>query len=371
MTKKKIGLLIICLIGILYFYYKPTYIEPAVFNWDGIIIETKLQDTIEHYFRSFPDNGQVAMAIINGEQIQTIGLKREKGQFDPTNNKDDYFEIGSITKTLTTTLLSKLSSTGQLSKDDLLKDYLDIELKSGDLNPNEITLGHLANHTSGLPRLPGNIMKDVIVHKNDPYKNYDSKRLMDFLKKDLVLNARAGDKYLYSNLGVGLLANVMATKIGKTYEDLIVKEVCRPLDMSSTKISLDTKDRLVKGINASGEEVDNWTFKSLEGCGAIKSTLSDMVTYTMAHMIDTSYLSHTHQPTHKIDNNLSVGQGWHIMNKGDKSIVWHNGGTGGYTSCITFDKANQKAVITLTNISALSPQGAQTDKCTFALLNML
>jgi CubicO group peptidase (beta-lactamase class C family) len=45
--------------------------------------------------------------------------------------------------------------------------------------------------------------------------------------------------------------------------------------------------------------------------------------------------------------------GWHILSSPGGSIVWHNGGTGGYRTFLGFDKAKQVGVIVLTN-SAIS-----------------
>lgn len=49
---------------------------------------------------------------------------------------------------------------------------------------------------------------------------------------------------------------------------------------------------------------------------------------------------------------MQIGLGWHIMNsKEGESIYWHNGQTGGYSSSITVNVANKKAVVVLTNVS--------------------
>lgn len=66
------------------------------------------------------------------------------GDHDP----DKYVEVGSFTKVITGTLLQQLAAQGTLTLDDPVERWLGVPAGTG------ITLRHLAEHTSGLPRLP-------------------------------------------------------------------------------------------------------------------------------------------------------------------------------------------------------------------------
>ena len=54
-------------------------------------------------------------------------------------------------------------------------------------------------------------------------------------------------------------------------------------------------------------------------------------------------------PTHKINNNLSIGLGWLITNVDDEKIHWHNGGTGGFRSFAAINKKAKTGIVILSN----------------------
>ena len=90
---------------------------------------------------------------------------------------DTVYEIGSITKTFTATLLAQAVLAGRVTLDtpvaQLLPDFK-IPSRSG----KEITFGQLGDQHSGLPRLPSNLLpKDG----DDPYADYDATKLKAFL----------------------------------------------------------------------------------------------------------------------------------------------------------------------------------------------
>ena len=84
-------------------------------------------------------------------------------------DKDTIFEIGSITKMFTTLLMTLMEEDGDLEFSDTAQRFLpagvSMPTKKGISNPNgnipltHITLKHLATHTSGLPRMPSNIIE--------------------------------------------------------------------------------------------------------------------------------------------------------------------------------------------------------------------
>src|SRR5207247_747410 len=91
------------------------------------------------------------------------------------------------------------------------------------------------------------------------------------------------------------------------------------------------------------------------GAGALRSTAADMLTFLVANLDSTRAplsrtLQQTHGERHATDNpNLKIGLAWHILSRPAGTIVWHNGGTGGYRSFIGFDPARHVAVVVLCN----------------------
>jgi CubicO group peptidase (beta-lactamase class C family) len=127
--------------------------------------------------------------------------------------------------------------------------------------------------------------------------------------------------------------------------------------MSSTAIELDDalRSRLAPGHNALGQEVPNWDLPTIAGAGALRSTVTDMLAYLAANLDPNDSplgraIRRSHEPRVTTENpNLRVGLAWHILNAYDRTIVWHNGGTGGYRSMLVFDADRGIGVIALTN----------------------
>ena len=100
----------------------------------------------------------------------------------------------------TSTLLAQYVLEGRVSLEDDITDYMHIDIKG---NPG-ISFKQLANHTSGLPRLPSNIETESFDTEN-PYQAYDEKHLRQYLLEEIDLEQTPGERYSYSNLGAGLL----------------------------------------------------------------------------------------------------------------------------------------------------------------------
>ncbi|HUI30591.1 MAG TPA: serine hydrolase, partial [Candidatus Acidoferrales bacterium] len=105
----------------------------------------------------FPNGTQLSICIIKGDSEKYVGIERRNDSLVYVDNSDSVFEIGSITKTFTGTMLAKLVYDGKVNEDDPVKNYLPITLNQSSLNGKEMTLVQLANHTSGLPFEPTNV----------------------------------------------------------------------------------------------------------------------------------------------------------------------------------------------------------------------
>ncbi|HVG90065.1 MAG TPA: serine hydrolase, partial [Alphaproteobacteria bacterium] len=277
-----------------------------------------------------------------------------KGDARPLNG-DTIFEIGSATKVFTSLLLADMVQRKQVTLDDPVAKYLPSTVKMPERNGRAITLVDLSTHTSGLPRLPGNMNpKDPA----NPYADYSVEQLYQFLS-GYQLTRDIGSAYEYSNLGGGLLGHVLARRAGMDYEALVESRICAPLDMKSTAITLtpEMKTRLAVGHNAVLEPVKNWDLPTLAGAGALRSTANDLLTFLGANLgYSKSSLAPAMDAMPKTRRStgqagLEIALGWHIVTINGKEIVWHNGGTGGYASFIGFDPKTRIGVVALSNTS--------------------
>ena len=266
------------------------------------------------------------------------------------------FEIGSITKTFTSTILADMVVRGEVGLEDPVAALLPAGTRVPASADRQITLADLASHFSGLPRLPNNLSPRDI---NNPYVDYTPEKLYAFLAAHQLRRA-IGSAFEYSNLGVGLLGHALALRAGTDYETLARRRVLDPLGMKDTKITLTRADsaRLAAGHNAGGQVVPAWDLAALQGAGALRSTAADMLRFLSAniaaHVDSSSRLSLaaamrlTHEPRHNLGPGADIGLAWgRSTTQSGARIFSHDGGTGGHRSFAAFDPARRVAVIVL------------------------
>jgi CubicO group peptidase (beta-lactamase class C family) len=303
-------------------------------------------------------NSGIVAAVIDSRGNVSMAGYGDAGPGALPLDADSVFEIGSISKVFTATLLADMVDRGEVRLDDPVEKFLPPGTTVPERNGRKITLGDLSTQSSGLPRLPDNLHP---ADPSDPYADYTVAQLYDFLAR-YELTRDPGTQYEYSNLGVGLLGHALALRAGKTYEELVRDRIFRPLRMEHSGITLTPwmQRHLAKGHDAEGNVVPNWNIPTLAGAGALRSTMSDMLRFARANLQPRAgAIQHAMQVTHRermaTDRpDLAIGLGWHIRKKGAQEIHWHNGGTGGYRTWIGFDAKRGLAAIVLTN----SSQGA-------------
>jgi CubicO group peptidase (beta-lactamase class C family) len=313
-----------------------------------------------------PNHVEVALAIVEGRQIHFYGVLRTADTLKRTENSKRVFEIGSITKVFTATLLAQLATDGAMQLTDTLGGFFSFPLKAG----GAITLQQLANHTSGLPRLPSNLMADILLSPQNPYKNYTVARLEAYLKDDVKLTNRPGEKMEYSNLGAGLLAHVMTVRQKADLESLFQQRIFIPLGMKrSSTVRTSLANHLVPGVDATGNTVPYWDLMALGGAGAVVSCVADLASFGIAQFSSTQKaIALTQQSTFSMSDRAAVGLGWMIRMDGQQKVIWHNGGTGGFSSCMALDLTAQRGVIVLSNYSRLANNSQNIDELCFELL---
>ncbi|MFN2633604.1 MAG: serine hydrolase, partial [Thermoanaerobaculia bacterium] len=311
-------------------------------------IRSILQDRVD----SKRATGLVA-GILDGDAKRVIAAG-VSGADRPLDG-DTVFEIGSITKVFTASLLSDMVHRGEVRLDDPISKYLPSNVRAPSRNGRQITLLDLATQSSGLPRLPDNLSpRDPA----NPYADYTVEKLYEFLSR-YELPRDVGSKYEYSNVGVGLLGHLLARKAGTTYEELLTKRILAPLQMRDTAITLSPamRKRLAAGHDDSGAAVPNWDLPTLTGAGGLRSTVNDMLKFLAANLgkgdpVLVAVLTDTHRVRRATEQpGLDIALAWHILHPFREELVWHNGGTGGYHSWIGFVAKRRAGAIVLSNSS--------------------
>ncbi|RZK04288.1 MAG: DUF3887 domain-containing protein [Flavobacterium sp.] len=296
--------------------------------------------------KDFPNNAQLSIAVIKNGKTNYYGIIKVNDTIKPAENQNKIFEIGSITKVFTSTVLASLVEAKKIKLTDEINSYYPFAFKDNF----KISFQSLANHTSGLPRLPENLDTSNEVN---PYKSYGKTEIEEYLKNLLKTRNDTSKTYSYSNLGVGLLGYTLGLSQKTSFQNLLQKKIFDKYKMTNSFMSLkNLGNKLVKGLNRKGEIVSNWDFDVLFGAGGILSSTEDLAKFATAQFNPKNEdLKLTRQTTFEIKGTTQIGLGWHKLESDNgEDLIWHNGGTGGYSSSIVMKVEEKIAVIILANV---------------------
>lgn len=296
----------------------------------------------------------VAVALVDrdGIRVVTAGEARDGVPL----KAGDLFEIGSITKTFTGTLLAIAAEKGEVTLDDPVEKFLPNGLKLRDRNGDPLRLVDVATQRSGLPRLADNMLPR---DPKNPYADYTEENLLDFIRNVKVTRAR-DEAYEYSNIGFGILGYVL-TRAAKApdYAALVRERIFDPLKMANSTADVSQwRDRLTQPHDGAGRPTTIWDLPLAHaGAGAIRSTAGDMGRYVEA----IAGLRNT-----PLDKALTLAitgraQGPGAINPiglafmrvplNERSLVNHDGGTFGSSSSLFVDPVTKEGVFVVANTS--------------------
>jgi len=325
---------------------------------------------IEQAVRSGQFVGMV-VGYIDGKDTVVRGFGVASKETAKAPDASTVYEIGSITKTFTATLLAEEVVAGKVNLADPVQKYLPEGVTLAQVGPRPIELEDVAKQYSGLPRMPANFTP---ADPADPYADFDDAKLWEAVST--VKPARPpGAAYEYSNFGFGMLGEILGRETGMSYRDLVKARIFVPLGMTSTDTVLTEvlKPRAAQGYGAAGMPVSHWALRAFAGAGAINSTATDMLAYVRANMAASAQTSASslsramamaHEPRVNMtpDGKMRIGLAWITTPTGGGH--WHNGGTGGFMSFAGFTDDGRRGVVILSN------QGARSvDQIGFHLLN--
>jgi len=301
------------------------------------------------------------VGLIDPQGNRTVAAGTSGNPARPVVDEQTLFEIGSITKLFTAAALADAVARGKVTLDDPLAKFLP-------LPPDGIgdrTLKELATHTSGLRRLPSDFTwsLNLLRHRRDPYAHYTEHDLQVHL---VTLKGKSFPRgaFLYSNLGAGILGNILASNEKTGYAGLISTRVTGPLQMSRTYLNLPQSEQafLAQPHTKSLYPTPVWTMAALAGAGGLLSSMQDMLRFASAALAATSPLavSMFEPRASRGRQGHSVGLGWMLRDSDTYQAAWHNGGTGGSRSFLGLELTTHRAVIVLSNTSnSVDQLGAQ------------
>jgi len=280
--------------------------------------------------------------------------------------RDTVVEIGSCTKTFTTTLLALAINRNQIVPDASAQKYMPngYTLRSQQLTPLE-----LADFTSGMPDDPTNLLR-VPGRRGIEYYTVN-----DFLSwaSNYEPTTQLPAPYRYSNAGIGLLSYLVATATGKTWEDQMKSEILQPLDMVDTALRLtpEQQRRLAQGHNRAGQDAPRWPVFAWYAAGGLRSTAHDMISFgeaclgnqevngkpVSAELIAAMQLAQ--KPIYTMPNGNKQAMAWVNNIGGGKPnlhpVIMKNGGTAGFGTGIAINPAKDAAIFIGMNQAGAQP----------------
>lgn len=253
------------------------------------------------------------------------------------------FEIASITKVFTSTAIAVEVLRKKMNLNSPVINYLPkMRFPRG---ISHITLAELATHTSSLPRVPPKING-----------NYSAATLMQFLEQ-WKAPYPIGTKYVYSNLGFGVLGYALEKVEGKPYEAVIQQLITAPLLMNDTTVFVDKAlmPNYAQGYHKNGRPAEHYPPNAWPGGGSLRSSSSDMLKFLRANLgtKGPKELLQAMQLAQKgifsVNNQLIMGLGWQRFKKNGLLIVDKNGGVAGFSSYIGMLPEKKIGIVILAN----------------------
>lgn len=256
------------------------------------------------------------------------------------------YQIGSITKEFTSTIIMHLKENGQLSLEDHLSDYI-----TGIPNGNKITIRQLLTHSSGIYDYTSDLEREdsaVICHpvpKERILRQFASQPL-DF---------EPGTSYRYSNSGYFLLGMIIEKITGKSWEENVREEILDPLNMDHTGFDFNgLKDpKKARGYQFFNEERSQadicWDSTVSYAAGSIYSDTKDMLKWAKA-VTSKSILSAQSWKEAFTVNRHGYGFGWEIDSIAGNKVLGHNGGIPGFSSEMLIIPSKDLQMIILSNV---------------------
>ena len=338
---------------------KPNLIVP----FDSIFVNLqdemllKKQHKIDSIFRRIRNRNGLNGTVLYAEKGQIV----YKGAFGRRNiyngdpiKVEDAFQLASVSKMFAATAIMILYEEGKLSYDDDLKNYFESFPYEG------ITIRHLLNHRSGLPRY----MSLALENWGDKTIPLDNDNMMNlFVKYAPKPYFRSGRGFNYCNTNYAILANIVELCSGVPFDIYVREKIFKKCGMDNSFVYQMREDTCVSDYIVQGvpgyhcgyriRRIPNDYLNGVMGDKNVYSTVEDLFRFDQALKKGTIISLETQQEAYtpgtlRTGRKDYYGFGWRI-DKDRDSTVYHYGWWKGFRTCFIRDLANDKTIIALTN----------------------
>ena len=260
------------------------------------------------------------------------------------------FEIGSLTKLFTASLVLNLNAMEKLDIGGRVNTFLPAEARNPLLD--HLTLEHLLSHTSGLPLRPAFIGKSE--RDSNPYAEYRKADLLDFYgtyKPDTA----SSEVVRYSHINYALLEIIVEIATDQTFKTVLSRYLLQP--QGTDRLTGFDIPGVTPGFGRDGSPASVLTLSSFGGSEGLRSCMDDLLSFLRFQL-------RTHQVSHrtvlfspyleKINREpASTLGGWQILGTpGRYDALVHSGHSPGHYAFAGIVPETNTAVVLLTNSSS-------------------
>lgn len=306
--------------------------------------EEKLLQLMEAYFKTNKLNGSV-LVIQNDKILLDKGFGLRNIQEHLPNDSNTIFQVGSVTKQFTATVILKLAEMKRLNTSDKLSKYFP-DYPKGD----SITIENLLNHTSGI----FNYTDDRIFMQTSSMKPVTHKMMLaSFMNRPLKFSP--GSNWDYSNSNYILLGYIIEKVTKKPYEKVVQEMIFKPLKMNSSGFNFNklksvnkAKGYLIYSKEDAKEALEFDPTVSY-AAGGMYSTAEDLYKWQKG-MMSNRIISKVSFDKATLPNKYNYGYGNYILNINGKKLLAHGGLTFGYSSYLGRVNQDNISIVILNNI---------------------
>ncbi len=312
----------------------------------------------------------ISMAVIKDGQIKETAVAgvRKIGTNDAVQIVDR-FHIGSITKSMTATLIGKLIEGGKLEGTSTLKSLFP-KMKMLPVYES-VTVHQLLTHNAGIPgylTVSDEVEAELMALPGNP-----TKKRLAFAER--VLNEEPittpGSAFAYSNAGYAILGAISEKVSGKSWEKQLEKVVFGPLKMSTAGVGwpkdLKGGNQPIGHYDEAGQynpHADNSYDLGayIDPAGDVHASMEDLAKYALAHMNGVNGKSgilkaETVKWLHAVPEKRNYAAGWFVIVQDGETIHAHNGSAGTFMAMMQIYPDTNEGYVIAANAGSLAIDG--------------
>lgn len=324
----------------------------------------QLVDSAVSRFMRNPVNSAISIGVSqrgNSHFYNYGEIRKGNGQLP---DRQTVYETGALTTTFCGLLLANAVQENKIRLEEDIRTYLPGEYPQLVFGKHPVLVKHLATHTSGLPRIPEDLDIQPGYDSLNPYKHYTRNMILTYLKTVKPVR-EPGTICEYGIYGIALLGIILENVYGMPFDVLVKSKISGAAGLRSTPAERELTTNRAQGYNMYGDSTVAWDLGGFEAAGGLSSTAEDLLLYLDYNKAEKDAATRL---AHKItfSGRETLGLTWFIKTtKQGNTLVWHNGGTYGFTGFIGYIKEKDCAVIILAN------SATQLDYIGIAILNYL